>query len=170
MTSTAVARSILNLAGFRVLCTIGSCAGFAVILLGLLSDHKVRHSSPESHSHCAGPCSTHESSPAESRAPREVVHLSADSGPTKSSDMSQQQKISAALMRAGIANSAGWSTPPRSRAATAVMDPPPATPAAEDRTPDRIPISARSTRPRNLILLSGSVLLLVSLILFFAVR
>jgi hypothetical protein len=167
MTSSALALSILNLAGFRLLCTIGSFAGFAMILLGLLFDRKLRHSLEESHSQSAGPDPIHESSPAESRAPQEVVLLSEESGPTKSSDMSQQQKIAAALTRAGIANPAD-STPSRSRAATALVDP--ETPTAADRTPRRTPISAQSTLPHRLILLSGSVLLLLSLILFLAIR
>jgi hypothetical protein len=39
----------------------------------------------------------------------EVVHLSSDSGPTKTADMSQQQKIAAALLKAGISNPTAWS-------------------------------------------------------------
>ena len=38
----------------------------------------------------------------------QVVHLSSESAPTKAADMTQQQKIAAALMRAGIANPAAW--------------------------------------------------------------
>lgn len=38
-----------------------------------------------------------------------VVHLSSTAAPTKSLDMSQQQKIAAALMKAGISNPAAWS-------------------------------------------------------------
>lgn len=37
-----------------------------------------------------------------------VINLSPDIGPTKASDMSQQQKIAAALMKAGISNPAAW--------------------------------------------------------------
>ena len=37
-----------------------------------------------------------------------VIQLSPDLGPTKASDMSQQQKIAAALMKAGISNPAAW--------------------------------------------------------------
>jgi hypothetical protein len=50
-----------------------------------------------------------------------VILLSPDQGPTKSADMTQQQKIAAALMKAGVANPAAWaaagvmsSTPPAS--------------------------------------------------------
>jgi hypothetical protein len=37
-----------------------------------------------------------------------VIRLSPDQGPTKAADMSQQQKISAALMKAGISNPVAW--------------------------------------------------------------
>ncbi|MGA8835689.1 MAG: hypothetical protein WCF74_23230 [Candidatus Sulfotelmatobacter sp.] len=42
------------------------------------------------------------------RASTRVIKLSPEQGPTKSADMTQQQKISAALMKAGIANPAPW--------------------------------------------------------------
>lgn len=168
MTSSAVALSTLNLAGLRLLCTISSCAGFAGILLGLRFDRKGQRSSQESHSDL-GPDSFHES-PAEVRGTQEVIQLSNDPGPTKSSDMSQQQKIAAALTRAGINNSVAWPTPASSRAAAAVMDPPPEPPIASDRTPDNVSVSEHSTLPRRVILLGGIILFLLSLILFFAIR
>lgn len=37
-----------------------------------------------------------------------VVHLSPGPGPTKAGDMTQQQKVAAALMKAGISNPAAW--------------------------------------------------------------
>jgi hypothetical protein len=37
-----------------------------------------------------------------------VIRLAADPGPTKAADMSQQQKIAAALTKAGISNPAAW--------------------------------------------------------------
>ncbi len=37
-----------------------------------------------------------------------VVRLSPDPGPTKAGDMTQQQKVAAALMKAGITNPAAW--------------------------------------------------------------
>jgi hypothetical protein len=40
---------------------------------------------------------------------RQVVRLSPDSSPTSSTDMTQQQKIAAALIKAGISNPAAWS-------------------------------------------------------------
>ncbi len=43
-----------------------------------------------------------------SSASTRVIQLSPDTGPTKTADMTQQQKIAAALMKAGIANPAAW--------------------------------------------------------------
>jgi hypothetical protein len=37
-----------------------------------------------------------------------VVRLSHDQGPTKATDMTQQQKVAAALMKAGVSNPAAW--------------------------------------------------------------
>jgi hypothetical protein len=38
-----------------------------------------------------------------------VIRLSSDSGPTKTADMTQQQRIAAALIKAGISNPTAWS-------------------------------------------------------------
>jgi len=40
--------------------------------------------------------------------PPQVVHLSADAAPTNAADMTQQQKVAAALLKAGIASPAAW--------------------------------------------------------------
>ena len=41
-------------------------------------------------------------------ASSEVIHLSPDSAPAKAADMTQQQKVAAALLKAGISNPAAW--------------------------------------------------------------
>jgi hypothetical protein len=43
-----------------------------------------------------------------STASARVIHLSPEAAPTKLEDMTQQQKIAAALMKAGISNPAAW--------------------------------------------------------------
>jgi len=48
---------------------------------------------------------SHESAPA---SPARVIRLSSEPGPTKVADMTQQQKIAAALVKAGISNPAAW--------------------------------------------------------------
>jgi hypothetical protein len=45
-----------------------------------------------------------------STASARVVRLSPEQGPTKASEMTQQQKIAAALMRAGVTSPAAWAT------------------------------------------------------------
>jgi hypothetical protein len=40
---------------------------------------------------------------------RQLIRLSAEPSPTRSADMTQQQKIAAALLKAGISNPAAWS-------------------------------------------------------------
>ena len=42
--------------------------------------------------------------------PAQVIHLSTDAGSTKAADMSQQQKVAAALLKAGISNPIAWAT------------------------------------------------------------
>jgi hypothetical protein len=46
---------------------------------------------------------------AQSDMRREVIHLSSDSSSTKTADMTQQQKVAAALLKAGISNPEAWS-------------------------------------------------------------
>jgi len=45
----------------------------------------------------------------QSDARREIIRLSPDSSPAKTADMTQQQRIAAALMKAGISNPTAWS-------------------------------------------------------------
>lgn len=78
-------------------------AGFAIILICfcgflLLRRRGVIQSAPA------------ENIPAQSSPSTEVVRLSPEPVPINTSEMSQQQKIAAALMRAGMSNPAAWST------------------------------------------------------------
>jgi hypothetical protein len=85
--------------------------------------------------------------------------------------MSQQQKIAAALDRAGIATSASWSNPtPLSEPTTE-----PQTPANPSKTrpaiaPDQAPAQTHSSTLRKMFLLGGSMLALISLIVFLTIR
>jgi hypothetical protein len=49
-----------------------------------------------------------ESAPRHNTQMQEVIHLSPQAGQAKSGDMTQQQRVAAALMRAGISNPAAW--------------------------------------------------------------
>ncbi|PYX64878.1 MAG: hypothetical protein DMG78_30175 [Acidobacteria bacterium] len=164
MTSVTVALGALNLAGVRVLCTIGSCAGLVIVLFGLQLNRKARSASQEP-----------PSAPAEARpipqealaqpcaAAQEIIHLITNPGAIRSSEMSQQQKIAAALDRAGIATSAAWSNPA-----------PSSEPATEQQTPAIAPdqplAQTHSSILRKMFLLGGSMLALISLIVFLAIR
>jgi hypothetical protein len=59
-----------------------------------------------------------------SSASARVIHLSPDPAPTKVADMTQQQKIAAALAKAGISNPATWATaqPTPAEATSTVLD------------------------------------------------
>ena len=70
---------------------------------------------------------------------REVVHLSPASNPATAAEMTQQQKIAAALMRAGITNPAAWAVAEASAAqpgSRAASDPVSST-ASDDNGNDR---------------------------------
>ena len=165
MTSVAVALGALNLAGVRVLCTIGSCAGLVIVLFGLRLNRKARRASQEPLSAPAEarPIPQEPLSQPPAAAQQIILLTSANPGAIRSSEMSQQQKIAAALDRAGIATSATWSNPT-----------PLSEPATEQETPaiapDQAPAQTHSSILRKMFLLGGSVLALISLIVFLTIR
>src|SRR5208283_4439078 len=57
-----------------------------------------------------------------------VVRLSPSNGPTKPADMTQQQKVSAALLKAGVSNPAAWAAAGVTSSAAAAISPDPAAP------------------------------------------
>jgi nucleoid-associated protein YgaU len=164
MTSVAVALGALNLAGVRVLCTIGSCAGLVIVLFGLQLNRKARNSSQGPPSAPAEACPMPQEPPAQPlAAAQEIIRLTTNPGAIRSSQMSQQQKIAAALDRAGIATSATWSNPAPSSEPTTE----PQTPAI---APDQAPVQTHSSILRKMFLLGGSMLALISLIVFLTIR
>jgi hypothetical protein len=96
-------------------------------------------------------------------AAQQIIRLTTNPGAIRSSEMSQQQKIAAALDRAGIATSATWSNPA-----------PSSEPATEQQTPaiapDQAPAHAHSSILRKMFLLGGSMLAMISLIVFLTIR
>ena len=164
MTSFAVALGALNLAGVRLLCTIGSCAGLIVVLFGLQLNRKARSSSQEPPSAAAEARPMSQEPLAQPPAAvQQIIRLTTNPGATRSSEMSQQQKIAAALDRAGIATSAAWSNP-------ALLS----EPTTEQQTaaigPDHAPAQTHSSTLRKMFLLGGSMLALISLIVFLTIR
>jgi len=63
-------------------------------------------------------------SESESPAPAQVIHLSPAVAPTKAVDMSQQQKVAAALLKAGISSPVAWAAAGVTPAALAVNSDP----------------------------------------------
>jgi len=165
MTSVAVALGALNLAGVRLLCTIGSCAGLIVVLFGLRLNRKARSASQEPPSAPTEASPISQEPPAQSpAAAQRIIRLTTTNpGAIRSSEMSQQQKIAAALDRAGIATSASWSN-----------STPSSEPATEQQTPaiasDQAPAQTHSSTLRKMFLLGGSMLALISLIVFLTIR
>jgi hypothetical protein len=137
-----------------------------VILLGLRLDRNARGSAQESRTESAELNSAEESAAGESSAQEEVIRLSIDPDPTRSSDMTQQQKIAAALTRAGLAT-AGWSQLEHS--ASTVVEAPSDSATKIDDAEEAVP-PAHSSSKCKLILLVGATLAALSLILFFTLR
>lgn len=169
MTFSAVAMSSLNFAGLRLLCAIGSCAGFAVVMFGLRFDRKPQMAASESGVQSVDATSEPGEPRAESSELPQIVHLSIEPAPSRSSEMSQQEKIAAALIRAGISNAA-WSSPTASGTATTPLTAP-----TESRTtPHDIVHHGRTQLPsmstRKLLLLGGCLLVLLSLSVLLSLR
>ncbi|HWY20264.1 MAG TPA: hypothetical protein VNX26_03535 [Candidatus Acidoferrum sp.] len=74
-----------------------------------------------------------------------IIRLSPDPAPTKAADMSQQQKISAALMKAGVASPAGWAAAGVTPSAIAVNSNNGAPHANTPNGPAPTPLSTAST-------------------------
>lgn len=168
MTFSVVALSTLHLAGLRLLCAIGGFAGFAVILLGLRRAHRGQGAPQESCLNPAKESLAREIATSQSPAVPEVIHLSADLSPARSSEMSQQQKIAAALSRAGMTNS-GWSQP-EIHTASAVLEPPSEGVTESDHTQGDQPLPPHSGFNRAVTVLAGTTLALLSLILLLILR
>jgi hypothetical protein len=163
MTSFAVALGALNLAGVRLLCTIGSCAGLIVVLFGLRLNRKARSSSQEPPSVPVEARPISQEPQAQSPVAQQIIRLTTNPGATRSSEMSQQQKIAAALDRAGLATPASWSNP-------APLSEPPTEQQTPAIAPDQAPVQTHSSILRKLFLLGGSMLALISLIVFLTIR
>src|SRR5215469_4793 len=160
MTFSVLAPSSLHFAGLRLLCAIGGFAGFALILLRLRRPRSGPTSSQESRLEPAKENFVRESATSQSPARPEVIHLSTDRGSARSSEMTQQQRIAAALSRAGMTNS-GWSQP-EIRTTSALLDPPSECATQSDHPQDAQPPASFN---RTVTLLAGTILTLLSLVL-----
>ena len=66
----------------------------------------------------------------------QVIRLSPDAGPVKAAEMTQQQKIAAALLKAGISNPAAWAAAGVTPAGVAVTSEPNGSNQAQNTAPD----------------------------------
>lgn len=166
--------ALLRLAG-----ALGFSIGLTAFLLALSRPRtKQTSSSPEPIS--ASPSSDspalHASAQQEPSAPQ-VVRLSLPPIAARSTEMTQQQKVAAALSRAGIANPAAWIDSSADRAdensasrSTAIAEPP-ATPASLTSDPQSQPQNQPGLAwGRKLLLSAGLSLALVSLYVFLRIR
>lgn len=167
MTFSVVIPSTLHFAGLRLLCAIGGCAGFMVVLLGLRLERKKRCAPQEFRPDSAEAEATEKPATAQSIALPEVIQLSTISGPARSSEMTQQQKIAAALSRAGLANP-GWSQP-EGRAASTAFDTRSVSTRKSADTGKAVP-SSHSGSKSKLILLGGAILAALGLVLLVTLR
>ena len=168
MMFSVVVPSTLHLAGLRLLCAIGGLAGFAVILLGLRRAHKGQGPSQESHLDPAKENCARESASLHSPLRTEVIQLSTDLGRARSSEMTQQQRIAAALSRAGVTSS-GWSQP-EIHTASALLEPPSECATEFVHTQGDQPLRHQSGFNRTVTVLAGTMLALVSLVLLLILR
>jgi hypothetical protein len=168
MTFPILAPSTWHLAGLRLLCGIGGCAGFTIVWFGLRLERNPRSSSQESRPEADESDSAQEYATAQSCAQPEVIHLSTDPSPARSSEMTQQERIAAALNRAGMTSSGR--PQPEIRTASALLESPTESVTKSAQNLDAKPLPSRSGLKTKLILLAGTTLALLSLISLFALR
>jgi hypothetical protein len=168
MTFSVLALSTLHLAGLRLLCGIGGCAGFTIVWLGLRLERNPLRSCQESRPESDESDSAQEYATAPSCALPEVIHLSTDPGPARSSEMTQQQRIAAALSRGGMTNSGR--PQPEIHTATTLLESPTGSVTKSDQNRKAEPLPSPSGFKAKLILLAGTTLALLSLISLFTLR
>lgn len=166
--------ALLRLAG-----ALGFSIGLTAFLLALSRPRSKQTSSsaePISASPSTDSPALHASSQPEPSAPQ-LIRLSLPPIAARSTEMTQQQKVAAALLRAGIANPAAWIDSSADRAeensastSTAIGESP-ATSASQTSAPQSQPENQLGLAWRRKLLLSaGLSLALVSLYVFLRIR
>lgn len=148
--------------GAQVLGAITLCAGISILFVGL---RQRRNSSRAANS--TRPEST---PPVPNRAntAAQVFRLSSEASPVKSAQMTQQQKIAAALARAGRSNSDMWT--PSSSVATAATDTADSVPTASPSVEVFETEATDSSLKSNLLILIGVALAIAGLYFFLPLR
>jgi hypothetical protein len=161
----------------RVACVVAFSFGLTAFVLGLRHSRVRPEPVPASLEPVSPESNTSRLSPSEPQiVMQQVVRLSLPSILGPSTEMTQQEKVAAALLRAGIANPAGWtSSPPvvpsdhKSVSSIAVADLP-APPAKNVPPMPQSSAHAGLRWGRSLLLFGGLLVALISLYLFLRIR
>jgi hypothetical protein len=97
-----------------VCCGIGFCAGIYLFFRGFRLRRRLILATPSSKAHGNFPddsvLAEEGIAPVSHPSPAQIIRLSTEASPTKAADMTQQQRIAAALMKAGVTTPAAWAT------------------------------------------------------------
>jgi hypothetical protein len=163
--------SQLDLA-LELLCAVGFCLGVAIFLRGLRLRRAWASVPPASMSSKPNAYSSQRTEDVEAHPIQDTIRLSADPVPMKSAEMTQQEKIAAALARAGTSHSTDWVHEPAGVAVEA-SEPDP----LEDQTTPIPEIHSAQLRPTlrsagisHLLIWSGLALAALSCYLLVTIR
>ena len=156
----------VDLTRMRILYALTFCTGLVALILGFRRSRKSTQilNSPEPKpnfdSHQPAPTNSAESA----YSPPQLIRLSLPLVDTPSTEMSQQQKVAAALIKAGITNPAAWTDAPQPEDAVAAALP---TESATHQITSGVPnqVSKTRTLKSKLLLTFGTLLALASLFL-----
>jgi hypothetical protein len=171
----------LGPARLRILYAIAFCIGLAATFFGFRRSRALPIKSdnaeqPRQDSNSEVPATVAQAESADSTP--QVIRLSLSPVAARSTEMSQQQKVAAALVRAGIPNPASWTESPhledatstaKSESSSTISDPA-VVPATRYLKPSQQQNSATPGFLTKLLLISGALTALVSLYLFLRIR
>ncbi len=153
-----------NPISLRILSAVTLCAGVLAFLKGL----RFRRTTARAGSRDTAGQSRSDQSPNAALESSEVIRLSTNTVSGTSTSMTQQQRIAAAMQRAGMPNPAAWSTPHADAAgasSTAVLEAPPSTAENVPTSPSPHPsrVSAAWMGAGALLVLMSFYMLLLTL-------
>lgn len=164
MTIPALVLVVSHPAAFETLCGIGIAAGLFMFLFGVRPRPIVL---PAPKPDVVGAV---QFGSRPTPAAVQIIRLSPETGALKTADMTQQQKIAAALQRAGISNSAAWTnihaSDDESGSVQVLTAPPDATTVPAATIPGKSLDEATVTRPdrlKTIMLWAGLIVIFLSL-------
>lgn len=145
----------------RFMAVGGFCLGILIVVFGLHARRK--QASVANGNSSAAPSLPQRRASESSAQMHEVIRLSSSTAPTRSSEMTQQEKIAAALTRAGVSLSDPW----KQTSAVALESPDEAE--SESPTPSAVTVSPASHKA-NVLLGCGIIMSMASLCLLVIAR